>query len=117
MGNFNRQPQNNPYSNTYNPGWKQHPNFSWSDQNRNTPALNGQNRNTQLPGFHQQSQGQKHISQDPIISLEALIKEYIVKNEAIVQSQAISLRNLENQIGQLATAMSNRTQGSLPSNT
>src|SRR3954471_22682384 len=24
--------QNNPYSNTYNPGWKNHPNFSWKDQ-------------------------------------------------------------------------------------
>ncbi|KAH9723603.1 hypothetical protein KPL70_007177 [Citrus sinensis] len=48
---------------------------------------------------------------------EALIKEYIAKNEAIVQSQAVSLRNLENQMGQLATAMSSRTQGSLPSNT
>ncbi|KAH9716698.1 hypothetical protein KPL71_021550 [Citrus sinensis] len=57
VGNFNRQPQNNPYSNTYNPGWKQHPNFAWSSQNRNAPALNGQNRNTQPPGFHQQSQG------------------------------------------------------------
>ena len=34
-----------------------------------------------------------------------------------MQSQAVSLRNLENQMGQLATAMSNRTQGSLPSNT
>ena len=49
--------------------------------------------------------------------MEALIKEYIAKNEAIVQSQAVSLRNLENQTGQLATAMSSRTQGSLPSNT
>ncbi|KAH9735234.1 hypothetical protein KPL71_017676 [Citrus sinensis] len=84
--NFNRQPQNNPYSNTYNPGWKQHPNFSWSSQNQNAPALNGLSRNTQPPGFHQQSQGQKHISQDPITSLEALIKEYIAKNEAIVQN-------------------------------
>ena len=46
-----------------------------------------------------------------------MINEYIAKNEAIVQSQAISLRNLENQIGQLATAMSSRSQGSLPSNT
>ncbi|KAH9801672.1 hypothetical protein KPL71_001111 [Citrus sinensis] len=117
VDNFNRQLQNNPYLNTYNPGWKQHPNFSWSNQNRNALALNGQNRNTQPPGFHQQSQGQKHISQDPITSLEALIKEYIAKNEAIVQSQAVSLRNLENQMGQLATAMSSRTQGSLPSNT
>ncbi|KAH9727219.1 hypothetical protein KPL70_008579 [Citrus sinensis] len=117
MGNFNRQPQNNPYSNTYNPGWKQHPNFSWSSQNRNAPAVNGQNQNTQPSGFHQQSQGQKHIRQDPITSLEALVKECIAKNEAIVQSQTISLRNLENQMGQLATAMSSRTQGSLPSNT
>ncbi|KAH9769700.1 hypothetical protein KPL71_012114 [Citrus sinensis] len=30
VSNFNRQPQNNPYSNTYNPGWKQHPNFTWN---------------------------------------------------------------------------------------
>ena len=81
--------------------------------------MNGLSRNTQpqLPGFHQQSQGQKHISQDPITSLEALIKEYIAKNEAIVQSQVVSLRNLDNKMGQLATAMSSRTQGSLPSNT
>ncbi|KAH9802215.1 hypothetical protein KPL71_001288 [Citrus sinensis] len=82
----------------------------------NYVAFNGQNRNTQPPGFHQQSQGQKQISQDPITSLETLIKEYIAKNEAIVQSQAVSLRNLENQMEQLATAMNSITQGSLPSN-
>ncbi|KAH9724853.1 hypothetical protein KPL70_007635 [Citrus sinensis] len=64
-----------------------------------------------------ESQWQKHISQDPITSLEALIKEYIAKNEPIWQSQAIFLRNLENQMGQLAKAMSSRTQESLPSNT
>ena len=64
VGNFNRQPQNNSYSNTYNPSWKQHLNFAWSNQNRNAPTLNGLSRNTQPQplGFHQQSQGQKHIS-------------------------------------------------------
>ena len=46
-----------------------------------------------------------------------MIKDYIVKNEAVVQSHTESLRNLENQIGQLAAALSNRPQGSLPSNT
>ena len=40
-----------------------------------------------------------------------------MKNEAIVQSQAASLRKLKNQIGQLATAMSSRPQRSLPSST
>jgi hypothetical protein len=28
---------NNPHSNTYNPGWKNHPNFSWKDQKGNVP--------------------------------------------------------------------------------
>ncbi|MED6202648.1 hypothetical protein PIB30_107644, partial [Stylosanthes scabra] len=33
--NFMRNPsrqQSNPYSNNYNPGWRNHPNFSWSNQ-------------------------------------------------------------------------------------
>ncbi|KAJ9159719.1 hypothetical protein P3X46_025198 [Hevea brasiliensis] len=30
-GNFNQRQPNNPYSNTYNPGWRNHPNFSWSN--------------------------------------------------------------------------------------
>lgn len=29
--------QNNPYSNTYNPGWKNHLNFSWKDRRGNIP--------------------------------------------------------------------------------
>ncbi|XP_058766402.1 uncharacterized protein LOC131639996 [Vicia villosa] len=29
--------QNNPYFNTYNPGWKNHLNFSWKDQQGNVP--------------------------------------------------------------------------------
>ncbi|XP_050877207.1 uncharacterized protein LOC127080966 [Lathyrus oleraceus] len=29
--------QNNPYSNTYNPGWKNHLNFSWKDQKGTAP--------------------------------------------------------------------------------
>ena len=40
-----------------------------------------------------------------------------MKNEAIVQSQAITLRNLKNEIGQLATTLSNRPHGIFPSNT
>lgn len=29
--------QNNPYSNTYNPGWKNYPNFSWNDKKGTAP--------------------------------------------------------------------------------
>ena len=41
VGSFNRQNQNNPYSNTYNPRWRQHPNFSWSNQNQPAATSNG----------------------------------------------------------------------------
>ena len=53
MGSFNRQNQDNPYSNTYNPGWRQHPNFSWTNQNQPAAAPSGLNRLAQPPGFYQ----------------------------------------------------------------
>ncbi|KAH9734850.1 hypothetical protein KPL71_017531 [Citrus sinensis] len=117
VGSFNKQNQDNLYSNTYNLGWRQHPNFSWNNQNQPAAAFSGQNRPAQPPRFSQQNQKQRSINNDQLSSLEALIKDYIVKNEAVVQIHAASLRNLANQIGQLATAVSNRPQGSLPSNT
>ncbi|KAH9735037.1 hypothetical protein KPL71_017612 [Citrus sinensis] len=117
VGSFNRQNQDNLYSNTYNPGWRQHPNFSWNNQNQPAAAFSGQNRPAQPPGFYQQNQEQRSINNDQLSSLEVLIKDYIVKNEAVVESHAAYLRNLENQIEQLATIVSNRPQGSLPSNT
>ncbi|KAM5558015.1 hypothetical protein ABKV19_019984, partial [Rosa sericea] len=32
-----QRPRNDPYSNTYNPGWRDHPNFRWKD-NENTQS-------------------------------------------------------------------------------
>nr|GMD88104.1 Integrase, catalytic core [Ipomoea batatas] len=44
--NTGRQPpRNDPYSHTYNPGWQNHPNFSWRDQ--------GNARPMGPPGFQQ----------------------------------------------------------------
>ncbi|XP_062093732.1 uncharacterized protein LOC133799748 [Humulus lupulus] len=45
------------------------------------------------------------------------MNEYISKNDAVIQSQAASLRNLETQLGQLANELRNRPQGTLPSDT
>ncbi|GKU89688.1 hypothetical protein SLEP1_g3794 [Rubroshorea leprosula] len=110
---FNKQ-QNNSYSNTYNPGWKNHPNFSWS---------NNQNIVKQPPGFQQPVEKKS--------DLEDLLKKYIVVNEsrfqsqetatksleAAVQNQGASIWNLEVQVGQLASVVSRRAQGALPSST
>ena len=43
MGNQVR-PRNDPFSNTYNPGWRNHPNFRWSNNQGQVP-------NMQPPGF------------------------------------------------------------------
>jgi hypothetical protein len=40
----NYPPKNNPYSNTYNAGWRNHPNLSWSN-NPNVQNPQGQKRN------------------------------------------------------------------------
>jgi len=33
--NIFQRPNHNPYSQTYNPGWRNHPNFSWKSGNNN----------------------------------------------------------------------------------
>jgi len=40
--NFNPRPTNDPYSNTYNLGWKNHPNFSYrsNPNSSNVPPVN-----------------------------------------------------------------------------
>ncbi|XP_062075174.1 uncharacterized protein LOC133779200 [Humulus lupulus] len=68
------------------------------------------------PGYPPQAPQQRPQQQTmQSSSLGNMLKEYIVKNEAIIQSQASSLRNLENQVGQLANELRNRPHGTLPS--
>ena len=40
--------------------------------------------------------------------MEALLKEYMQKNDALLQTQASSIRNLELQIGQIAGELKTR---------
>lgn len=47
--------------------------------------------------------------------MEASLKEYMAKNDTVIQSQAAFLRALENQVGQIVNALSSRLQGALPS--
>ena len=41
----------------------------------------------------------------------------MTKTKTHIQNQGVALRNLENQVGQLANALSSRPSGSLPCNT
>ncbi|PIN05661.1 DNA-directed DNA polymerase [Handroanthus impetiginosus] len=96
-----RKPQNNPYSNTYNPGWRQHPNFSWNNNQGQGSA----------PRFQQG--GQQQVQQ-PIQEKKPSLEETLIQ---FMASTAANFKTMETQIGQLANAINSRPQGSLPSNT
>lgn len=128
VGQNNYHPKNNPYSNTYNPGWKDHPNFSWSNS-QNVLNPQGQQKNFQQgSNYHASSQVAQPNNDQKKNNLEgallqfltaqqqtnALTSQNIQKLEATT-SQAI--QRLEAQVGQLAKELSERKKGEFPSQT
>ncbi|KAL0443921.1 UNVERIFIED_CONTAM: hypothetical protein Slati_2114800 [Sesamum latifolium] len=104
MSNFN------PYSNTYNPGWRNHPIFSWSNNQQQGPVRPHQPR--QPP------------PQEPKSNLEDIFFKFITatdtrfqNQDAQLQNQEALIRNIEVQIGQLVSIVSGRKDGQLPSDT
>ncbi|XP_060972542.1 uncharacterized protein LOC115710785 [Cannabis sativa] len=110
VGNQNFNRNNNPYSNSYNPAWKHHPNFSWGGQGASSSGAQAQGKQSFPPGFSQQPRPQQpHQPQgSQTSSLESLMRDYMAKNDDVIQSQAASLQNLEIQLGQLANDLKNR---------
>ncbi|KAG8472921.1 hypothetical protein CXB51_035043 [Gossypium anomalum] len=111
MGNNNFRSQNNPYSNTYTAGWKNHPNFTWGGQGKQRP------QNPQ--GFQQPPyQQEKKLNLEEMLSKFISVSETHFQNtETALKNQQASIQGLETQIGQLSKLISERPQGSLPSNT
>ncbi|XP_035544602.1 uncharacterized protein LOC118347994 [Juglans regia] len=96
VSNFQRQ--SNSYSNTFNPGWRNHPNFLWS--------------NNQVPI----RPPQQFLHQEKKLTVEYMFMQYMQKNDMVNQNQSTSIRNLEAQIGQLSNMLTERTIGTLSSN-
>ncbi|XP_070050238.1 uncharacterized protein [Nicotiana tomentosiformis] len=121
VGNANKG-QKNQYGNTYNPNWRNHPNFSWGG---NQGAQN--QYKSQAP---QQQYRPPHTEQQVISTshIEEMIKKLMADQQAHTakmikkvmvdqQAQATIMRNLERQVGQLASAQNTRPVGALPSDT
>ncbi|XP_031254321.1 uncharacterized protein LOC116112302 [Pistacia vera] len=115
-GNFPGPPrQYDPYSNTYNPEWRDHPNFSYGG---NKQIGGGQSffQNGQQQGF----QPKQPASQSSNSSLEDIVKSLAMNTKQFQQDTRSSIQNLENQMGQMATAISSleaQVGGKLPSQT
>ncbi|XP_045831120.1 uncharacterized protein LOC123922450 [Trifolium pratense] len=125
LANFKRNnPKYDPYSNTYNPGWRDHPNFGWGgNQNSNQSQQQSSSQNSQqrrpsqledtLTQFIKVTQGNfeaMKVSQDQMKTNQDIANK---NHEA-------SIKNLETQVGQLsrqfAATQNNGFEGSTKDN-
>ncbi|KAL5781937.1 hypothetical protein ACOSP7_006966 [Xanthoceras sorbifolium] len=129
--NFSK-PYNNPYSSTYNPGWRNHPNFSWRDNQQNSNAKPGppgfQNQGNVHPNQQTTQQERKPALEDMLVKFmskidsrmdgqDAAMKKMDGKIDHVAQQNQAAIQKLEVQIGQIARETQNRAHGTLPSNT
>ncbi|XP_026399944.1 uncharacterized protein LOC113295827 [Papaver somniferum] len=128
--NYENRPKFDPYSNTYNPGWRHNPNFSWSKG-----AHQGDPSSNPPPGFHRnQDQVQEPIQVEQKVSSleETLIKfmetstrnsnqssqkldDFVLASQCYQQNTSQAIINLETQISQLSNRLSDRENGTFPS--
>ncbi|XP_062114663.1 uncharacterized protein LOC133825777 [Humulus lupulus] len=123
VGGFPGQPRPryNPYSNTYNEGWRDHPNLRYGNQQTAQPGPN------MPPGFTYQPRPPQNYAPRPPppaptqsqgSSIEDLIKALASNTIQFQQQTQASLKNLENTMGQIATSLSRgetQNTGKLPS--
>ncbi|XP_054813362.1 uncharacterized protein LOC129314007 [Prosopis cineraria] len=121
MGKF-QNPHNNPYSQTYNSGWRNHPNFSWSQGNSSNQPSSSNVKPLHPPGFQappkpmpvkeEESRMEKMLAQ--ILSNQESAR---VETKATLTLHDTAIKNLEVQMGQLASQMNAMSRSNLPSDT
>ncbi|QHO08328.1 Retrotransposon gag protein [Arachis hypogaea] len=65
MGSVSRNPNNDPYSQTYNQGWRNHPNFGWRDQPQKPQNFNNNSQGGFQQKNHNKRQFLSHQQQPP----------------------------------------------------
>ncbi|XP_061345682.1 uncharacterized protein LOC133291436 [Gastrolobium bilobum] len=122
-----QQQQSNPFSNTYNPGWKNHPNLKWNQNQQNVPYQQSQQnfpyqqKQQFIPQQRQnfQQPAPQQLQQQPLVqqqnsvsgpSLEDLMKQMATNNLEFQQRTESTIQNLQTQIGQLATSMNQQME-------
>ena len=124
-----QNPRNDPFAPTYNPGWKNHPNFSWTQgQNFQNPQQNFQRPNPNPfpnyqnpsqallnpPGFNDSDKRLNSLEK----SIEALVKSQtnltqyqqtfmttLTQDRQLLHSNVQALSKLEAQLSELASTL------------
>ncbi|CAL9012438.1 unnamed protein product [Prunus brigantina] len=115
------QPRYDPFSNTYNPGWRDHPNFKWREPQQ-TQQQGGYRQPP--PGFYQRPfappQPQPQTAQSnsgSTMDNDQMLKVLTSLTQGL-QNQAKEMSEVKKQIGQMAEFMGQfREEGKLPSST
>ncbi|KAK8590051.1 hypothetical protein V6N13_088842 [Hibiscus sabdariffa] len=122
-------------SNTYDPTWKKHPNFSWKNQNNTlNPSTSTQQgyhsqprqnqQDYQQPNNHRTLENTLNTFMTQTSAYMARTDQFIQKIDAFMdriemrmQNQEASLKSLENQVGQISQVLKSRPMGGFPSDT
>ncbi|CAL2229499.1 unnamed protein product [Prunus armeniaca] len=113
------QPRYDPFSNTYNPGWRDHPNLKWRE-----PQQQQGGYRQPPPGLYQRPfappQPQPQIAQSNSgspLDNDQMLKVLTSLTQGL-QNQAKEMSEVKKQIGQMAKFMGQfREEGKLPSST
>ncbi|XP_050233414.1 uncharacterized protein LOC126681901 [Mercurialis annua] len=111
---------NDPYSNTYNPGWHNHPSFSWRDGNNakpQGPPGYQQNRPAPPPPQQEKKPSLKDMMAQFMANQDGHNKKMVQRISQIENAHQSSIHNVERQLRQLARKIAEREQGKFPSNT
>src|ERR1044072_6643062 len=110
--------QQAPYSNNYNQSWKNHPNLSWGDRGNNYSKPYNNNQGFQGQGARPQEQNSgKRSMEERIKIFSARQDENIKQAEDGHNQRHAAIRNLENQLVQLAKRMTEKESAQFPSDT
>ena len=111
LNSFQR-PNHNPYSQTYNPGWRNHPNFSWKSDNNNAQ--------TSQPSFEAHHNFQNSHGYAPSYvppprrNLEETLHAFIEKQETINTQLAQSMIDFKDTLAKFTSALSFHEKGKFP---
>nr|XP_027067513.1 uncharacterized protein LOC113693138 [Coffea arabica] len=109
-----------PYSNTYNPGWKDHPNFNYGRNRQPNFAPNMQSNfvPNKQPGYQQQYQPRPPPPPSSGPSLEEMMKQLMATITQNQQRTDSEIQDIRNQMSQMATKINrleSQVNGRLPS--
>ena len=112
LNSFQR-PNHNPYWQTYNPGWRNDPNFSWKSDNNNAQ--------TSQPPFQAHHNFQNSHGYAPPYAppsrrnLEETLHAFIEKQETINTQLAQGMTDFKDTLAKLTSALSFQEKGKFPS--